>query len=45
MGLLYWGLILDALTFYGKNFGPYLKKKNGLNLKKKKKKKKKNWPY
>jgi hypothetical protein len=38
MGLLYWDLILEALSFYGKKkFGPYLKK-NGLKLKKKKKK-------
>jgi hypothetical protein len=25
MGLLYWGLILEALSFYGKFFWPYLK--------------------
>jgi hypothetical protein len=39
MGLLYWGLILEALSFYVK------KKKKNWALKKKKSFKKKNRPY
>jgi hypothetical protein len=43
MGLLYWGLILEALSFYGKKFWVLFKKK-GPEVKKIKKKKKKR-PY
>jgi hypothetical protein len=35
MGLLYWSLILEALSFYKKFFLSLFKKQLGLNLKKK----------